>query len=153
VIPDQFMAGQYPGLHAEEHTRQRMDAFLEAGFTGFIDLTALGELPPYASILHEQAAYYQRRVFHRRFSIGDFGTPSPQHMRTILDSIARALDEDQKVYLHCWAGVGRTGTTVGCWLAEHGLSGEEALRQVNELCFYAHSPETAQQQNFIRNWR
>ena len=31
------------------------------------------------------------------------------------------------MYLHCWGGVGRTGTVVGCWLVRHGRTGDEAL--------------------------
>lgn len=153
VKPNEFMAGEYPGRHTEEETRQRIDSFLDAGLNTFIDLTMPGELVPYEPILREQAGYYQIDVQYHRFSIGDFGTPSLQNMRTILNTITQALKKDRKVYVHCWAGIGRTGTTVGCYLIEQGLSGEQALQQVNEWCHYARSPETEKQKLFIRSWQ
>ena len=50
-------------------------------------------------------------------------------MASILDAIDAALDGGKTVYVHCWGGVGRTGTVVGCWLVRHGKTGDEALRQ------------------------
>jgi protein-tyrosine phosphatase len=65
----------------------------------------------------------------------------------------------RKIYLHCWGGIGRTGTTVGCYLVRHGNTGEEALRQVGEWWktvpksqIHAHSPETRAQADFILKW-
>jgi hypothetical protein len=61
--------------------------------------------------------------------------------------------------LHCWGGIGRTGTTVGCFLVRHGLEGNEALRQIAQWWqdvpksrIHPHSPETLEQANFVRDW-
>ena len=40
-------------------------------------------------------------------------------MLAVLDAIDIALCEGHGVYIHCWGGVGRTGTVVGCWLKRH----------------------------------
>lgn len=154
VIPDQFMAGEYPGhRYNEEQTPLRLDALLEAGITTFIDLTEPHERVPYEPVLRERAGYYQVDINYQRFSIGDFGVPTQQHMRTILDTIHNTLAVGGKPYIHCWAGMGRTGTAVGCFLAETGLGGSAALREVDRLCYYAPSPQTIEQKNFVRNWR
>jgi hypothetical protein len=159
VISGRLLAGEYPGLSAEELTRKRIDAFLEHGFRTFIDLTSPNELGPYARILTEQATAYDVAVSYQRFPIGDFGLPTPEQMNTILDAIEESLKADQKIYLHCWGGIGRTGTTVGCYLVRQGMDGVEALRQlaawwkgVPKSRFHLHSPETVQQMNFVRNW-
>lgn len=159
VIPGQFLAGEYPGSFMPQLTHQRLQAFLEAGITTYIDLTRDGELPPYADILREQAAIYDLQVRHLRFAIGDFGLPSPAQMSATLDVIDQALASGEKLYLHCQAGIGRTGTTVGCYLVRHGLSGEQALQQlaawwqgVPKSAFSPHSPETAAQAEFVRSW-
>lgn len=154
VIPDQFMAGEYPGhRYNEAQTPLRLDALLEAGITTFIDLTEPHERIPYEATLREQASYYHVAVQYQRFSIGDFGTPSHEKMRIILDTIHSALAAGEKPYIHCWAGMGRTGTAVGCFFAETGLSGNAALLKVERLCYYAPSPQTEEQKNFVRNWR
>jgi hypothetical protein len=75
---------------------------------------------PYAQWLDGRAEY-------RRCTIVDFGVPSPQEMTAILDVLDAALAAGRVVYLHCWGGVGRTGTVVGCYLVRHGMRGEEAL--------------------------
>ena len=153
VIPEQFMAGEYPGhQYNEEQTPLRLDALIEAGITTFIDLTEAHERVPYEAVLKERAGYYGVDVTYHRFSIGDFGVPSQERMRAILDAIQNALKQGKKPYVHCWAGMGRTGTVVGCFLAENGRSGEQALLEVDRLCYYAPSPQTNGQKDFVRNW-
>ncbi|MGZ9235318.1 MAG: protein-tyrosine phosphatase family protein [Anaerolineales bacterium] len=159
VVPGRLLAGEYPGQYGEEMTRQRIDAFIEEGFHLFIDLTKSNEMEPYLGILMEQAKVDEIEVMHRRFPIGDFGLPTPEQMNSILDAIDDGLQAGQKIYLHCWAGVGRTGTTVGCYLVRHGMPGTDALAQLSlwwsdvpKSRYHPHSPETMQQTNFIRAW-
>ena len=80
-------------------------------------------------------------------------------MATILDAIDDALDSGDTVYVHCWGGIGRTGTVVGCWLVRHGCTGEEALAQVAEWWMgmakaspYRSSPETYEQRQYVLGW-
>lgn len=159
VVPGRLLAGEYPGLSAEELTRKRIDTFIEDGFQTFVDLTRPGELAPYARILTEQAEAYGVEISHRRFPIGDFGLPTGEQMNVILDAIDDSLQAGQKIYLHCWGGIGRTGTTVGCYLVRQGMSGVSALTQlaawwksVPKSRYHLHSPETVEQMNFVRNW-
>lgn len=160
VEPGHFLAGEYPGQYEAELTRKRVDALIEAGFNTFIDLTKAGETFPYANILHEQANAYERAVTHDRFPIGDFGLPTPGQMNAILDRIEESLQAGRKIYLHCWGGIGRTGTTVGCYLVRHGKTGEQALdqlsawwREVPKSRYHPQSPETREQVNFVRRWK
>jgi len=154
VIPDQFMAGEYPGHRFNEaKTEKRLDALLEAGITTYIDLTVPGERIPYEPILRERANYYQVSTHYYQFSIGDFGIPSPKAMRAILDAIHHTLANGSKPYIHCWAGMGRTGTAVGCYFVESNMSGMDALLKVDRLCYYAPSPQTQEQKDFVRNWK
>lgn len=160
VIPGQFLAGEYPGApYFPEQTRKRLDSFLSAGFNAFFDLTAAGETEPYNMLLREQARYYNLTVSYTRFPIGDFGLPQPAQMTAILDAIDFALAAGRKCYLHCYGGIGRTGTVVGCYLVRNGLTGQQALNQlavwwqrVPKSSRYPHSPETFQQEQFVREW-
>lgn len=160
VIPEHFLAGEYPGSYfSTDLTRRCLNVFIQSGFTTMIDLTAEDEVGRYEGILHEQAEHYGVAVFYRRFPIVDFGLPSRELMLNILDAIDIALVNGQKIYLHCHGGVGRTGTTVGCFLVRHGSSGSDALLQladwwanVPKSTRHPHSPETAMQRKFILDW-
>ena len=81
-------------------------------------------------------------------------------MVKILDTIDEALAEGHTVYVHCWGGIGRTGTVVGCHLVRHGKQGEEALEEIarwwqtiEKRPRHPRSPETEAQVDYILNWR
>ena len=159
VEPDRLLAGEYPAHFEGELTRKRIDALIEAGFNTFIDLTRPNETVAYLRMLLDEAKLYEVEVQHHRFPIGDFGLPTTPQMKSILDRIDSSLQAGRKIYLHCWGGIGRTGTTVGCYLVRRGKSGEEALQQLAEWWravpkshIHPRSPETREQAEFIRTW-
>lgn len=159
VEPGCFLAGEYPGRFDEEQTRRRLDALIEAGLDVFIDLTRPNEMPPYEQTLRDEARIYSLPVTYHRFPIGDFGLPAPEQMKSILETIDESLQAGHKIYLHCWGGIGRTGTAVGCYLIRHGRQPQEALTRLGEWWktvpkshYHLHSPETQEQVDFIRNW-
>jgi ADP-ribosylglycohydrolase len=94
--------------------------------------------------------------------------PIPDHdipthhlqMVDILTAIRSRLKAKKRVYVHCRAGIGRTGTVIGCLLVEGGLAGKEALDELNRLwlqCARSQSwpyvPETDDQANYVRKWK
>jgi hypothetical protein len=159
VEPDRFLAGEYPAHSFGVQARKRLDSFFEFGINTFIDLTDPHELPPYLPMLKEQAGAYELEVRYKRFPIIDHSVPAFKTMRTILDELDSAMAAGRKVYLHCYGGIGRTGTVVGCYLVRHGRSGPQALQQLDEWWqavpksrIWPYTPETTQQLEFILNW-
>lgn len=159
VEPGRFLAGEYPAAPYEYNARKRLGKLLEAGIDTFHDLTTLGELPPYLPILREEAHERGIAIQHIRFPILDHSIPARGMMMAILDAIDSALAKGHNIYLHCWGGIGRTGTSVGCYLVRHGLTGEQALERLAEWwkdvpksSSFPHTPETSQQKAFILNW-
>ena len=160
VIEGQFLAGEYPGsCFSDEQMRHRLDAFIELGFSTMIDLTGEDEIGRYDQILQEQAGNYGVVMTYLRFPIVDFGLPSRELMTHVLNAIDAAIADGQKVYVHCHGGIGRTGTTVGCFLVRHGMCGREALEklagwwaQVPKSARHPHSPETSMQRAFVLDW-
>ena len=141
VLPGRLMAGAYPELH--------LDAVLAAGIDCFVDLTRDGDtLAPYALQAHGHARWFG-------FAITDYAVPGVSLMRRIVDTLDDELVRGSRVYLHCHAGVGRTGTAVGCWLVEQGFTGGEALRVIahKRQALLGQSPETEAQREFVRRWR
>ena len=154
VIEDRLLAGKYPGGRSAKDVEARIKPFLDAGFDAFVDLTEAGELPPYD-------IYLPGSVHYVRKPITDHGLPSdPLIMAQVLATLDQFLRQGRRVYVHCRAGIGRTGTVIGCHLIEHGrLTPQAALLRLNELWQQnsrSHSwpdvPETDEQRDYILEW-
>lgn len=159
IEPGRFLAGEYPVAPYIARARERLGRLLESGINTFIDLTIPYELPPYQPLLLEQAQLLGIDVQYKRFPILDRSIPVRTTTIATLDAIDSALAEGRNIYLHCWGGIGRTGTTVGCYLVRHGLTGVQALAQLAEWwknvpksAYYPRSPETDRQVEFILKW-
>ena len=159
VIPDLFLAGEYPGASTINETRDRIKKYLACGVNFYIDLTEERELMPYEDLLRLEAEKMKLPVEYYRMSIRDLSVPDKGLMTEILDTIDNAISKNKKVYVHCWGGVGRTGTVVGCHLVRNGKTGEEALEQIaiwwqkiEKNYRHPNSPETNKQREYIRCW-
>ena len=158
VIPGKLLAGDYPRTLDDESSRAKLKQLTDAGVTAFIDLTESGErtlhgpMQPYRNLLEGQA-------HHHRFAIQDQSVPvSAELTKSALDAIDAHIAAGKTVYVHCWGGVGRTGTIIGCWLARHYEPGHAALGRLTELwhenpksrtrC----SPETIEQVRYVLEW-
>ncbi len=152
AVEEWLYAGEYPGDRIEYKAKLRLRQFKRFGITHFIDLTEEGELQPYESLIRGMMRY-------RRFSIVDQSIPqSIDVVRELIKSIMQIHQgsSSNKVYIHCWGGVGRTGTIVGCLLASmHGTDYEMTIRELKRLwsdCPKSAtrvSPENFDQCNFI----
>jgi ADP-ribosyl-[dinitrogen reductase] hydrolase len=153
VIENRLLAGRYPGGKTPKEAERRVAALIEAGFDAFIDLTEAGELPPYDH-------YLPGGAFYVRKPIPDHGVPrAREHMAEIQAELDAALARGQRVYVHCRAGIGRTGTVVACHLIEQGLAPDAALIRLNELwqdndraATWPDVPETDEQRDYILAW-
>ena len=160
VIGGSFAAGEYPGAKDPIESASKLRTLLSAGINHFIDLTEPGVLVPYAEIVKEEARRLGLTARYERHPIIDLSVPScPQQMAMILDAIDATMRDGKTVYVHCWGGVGRTGTVVGCWLVRHGRTGDAALCQIAEwwqgvekVYRQPISPETSEQQEYVRDW-
>lgn len=157
VLPGRLLAGPYPGRSEPAETEDRLFRLREAGVRHIVDLTQPGELPSYAGFLPDP--FDEDAVDHLRRPIRDHGVPEPLQMAEILDEMGDLIDSGECVYVHCRAGIGRTGTVVGCYLARLFGDGERALDHLMVLwqtsgCHkdYPHVPETVPQQRFVGEW-
>jgi protein-tyrosine phosphatase len=162
VVPGSLMAGEYPGDRDDRITRRKLADYLRHGLDAFLDLTEAHELAPYESRLYEVAAELEVDCAYRRMAILDVDVPDqPGQMRAILDQIGEWRRQGRSVYVHCWGGVGRTGTVVGCHLVDDGLDGQAALDHLRLLWTRMsddkrrrkpESPETGAQRDYVLNW-
>jgi Predicted protein-tyrosine phosphatase len=151
VVSDGLLAGEYPGSPDGASAERRLRAFVDHGLTTFVDLTHPADaLAPYEHLLPTGG----RRIAH---PIVDLGTTTVPHMTRILDDVDTALAEGG-VYVHCWGGIGRTGTVVGCWLVRHRLDDGDPLRAIARLRrgvpdASAASPQTEAQREMVSAWK
>jgi protein-tyrosine phosphatase len=144
-VPGKLIAGRHPCAWGAENARAEVDDLEAAGVTLFLDLTNEGELEPYAHLISARAR-------HRRMPIRDFSVPSREQLVATLDRIDEELDTDGVVYVHCWAGCGRTGVVVGSWLVRHGSDPQQALARIAEVRGLG-CPQTLEQRLLVLGWR
>jgi protein-tyrosine phosphatase len=163
VVPGKLLAGAYPGdLQAAAHER-KIRALVDAGVRRFVSLMEVHEtnyggqsFVPY----EELAQNMHPEVACVRFPIRDRWIPTVTEMRATLDAIDCFLDAQQTIYVHCWGGVGRTGTVVGCWLLRHGkATSADVLDKLTQMRRQdlergeRDSPENQMQREFVLKWR
>ncbi len=160
-----IFAGEYPGDKDMNKCRIKIqDVFCWGKIKYFYDLTCEGELTPYAHFLEESKHY-------TRFPIPDCGIP------TNTANVARLCQEiiyhgqngywqNDGIYIHCWGGVGRTGTIVACLYAylmkNKGMNVEEiyskSMQQLQDAFSkcpkskFRMSPENYMQREFVRKF-
>lgn len=159
VIPNRLLAGAIPASPHPNEAREKLNALAETPIHAVINLMEAHEVNhegtpffDYAPVLHE------RGVVVLRFPIRDVSIPTKAEMTVLLDTIDALHAEGKSVYVHCWGGIGRTGTVVGCYLIRHGLATpDNALEHIATLkqdSTLAHrtSPETPEQRTFVEEW-
>ncbi len=158
VVPGRLLAGEYPGSKEEAAARTKVRRLLDAGVTLFLDLTdEYDHLKPYRELLGEVASLAGRTVEHRAMPIRDYDVPTAREMGRILDAIDAALEAGEVVYVHCWGGIGRTGTVVGCYMVRHGWIPEEAIKEIARLRKgtpdgHRPAPQSRAQREMVLRW-
>lgn len=162
VLPSRLLAGAYPGHQDPAEHQARIHGIVDAGIGLFVNLMEEDEtnyagqaFVTYADV----AGQHSPGTRMSRHAIRDVSVPSRATMTTILDAIDNSLASDDAVYVHCWGGVGRTGTVIGCWLLRHGLASPSnvldvlrELRQQDQQRRHRMSPETPEQKRFVQQW-
>lgn len=146
-----IFAGEYPGDKYGEKGEKKINQMVHFGVRHFIDLTEEGELPPYSHLLPRGCTY-------TRFPIHDVDVPdSVDRVNSLIDHIRElSRRNDGYVYIHCWGGVGRTGTIVGCFLADGNF--ERTMNNLrngfSQMPKSSHrvTPETKEQESFIKKY-
>ena len=155
VEPGRLLAGEYPGHTDAIRAREKVDLLVDSGVRTFVDLTTPDDhLDPYRTVVGDVAAARRLDVRHVSFPIPDLGVVDDP----LYDEVTRVIEAGLRrgaVYVHCWGGIGRTGTVIGCVLADEGLTYEEIVDRLAVLRHgtrKAHrpAPEMAVQHDLIR---
>jgi hypothetical protein len=161
VDPARLLAGEYPGSRNPLHARARLASLVRLGIRLFVDLTVedeVGHGGRYDLLLEDVASEAGVNVRHLRYGMEDMSVPTVEEMVGILDTIDASIAGGRPVYVHCFMGIGRTGTVVGCWLVRHGravtgnvLDAIASLR-ASDPSSYIRSPVTDAQCALVSTW-
>lgn len=149
-VTGSLVAGMYPGSRVAAVAQQKVRALCTTGITLFLDLTdPSDDLEPYEQFLTGSA---------RRSSLPVHDLEIPP--ASVVADALRLIDSEAVAggitYVHCWGGIGRTGTIVGCWIAER-IGGPAALGCLADLrrgCSSAEamSPAAATERRLVELW-
>ena len=137
VLDGKFLAGAYAGQADPIAHMTRLTGLFNVGLRTFVNLMEVDEknndgkpFVRYDEDLHEIATKANDRVEPMRFPIVDRHITTHEHMHEILDAIDGSLENNRPVYVHCFGGIGRTGTVVCCWLLRHGYATPSNVFQI-----------------------
>ena len=72
----------------------------------------------------------KNRFEHLHIPIPDFTAPSLAQLKRTIGFISSMIDKFKPVLVHCYAGIGRTGTVLTGYLISQGMDVDNALRKV-----------------------
>ena len=99
-----------------------------------------------------EAAYARAPLQLLRFPVPDFDVPAnTAAFRNFLLDLLRRLGDGESIYLHCRAGLGRTGTALACLLVLAGESARDAVTLVR-TSYQPGAVETSRQQRFVESF-
>ena len=132
VDADRILAGEYPGSPDPTQRDFKLALLADAGIATIVDLTRDDDhLAPYGA--HWESLGESRGRKHKRLHhpIRDLDVTTPERYDAILADIDAELAADRPVYVHCWGGVGRTGTVVGLVHVKRGADAPTALEAIS----------------------
>jgi protein-tyrosine phosphatase len=124
--------------------RAGLAALVDAGVSTIACLLDDHEMP--AELV---AAYDTSALTVLRYAIPDFGRPADAGgLAAFVNDLLDRLRRGETIYLHCLAGIGRTGTVLACLLKTAGAAGDPV--GLVRTIYDPRALETEQQQRFAR---
>lgn len=159
VIQNQLLVGEIPVASNEIETKAKLDRLINLNVSAVINLMEVDEKDHSENLFFNYQPYLNEHgVITHQFPIKDMDMPSPMQMMRILKLIDFYIKQQKVVYVHCWGGLGRTGTVVGCYLVSKGLAdAHNVLHTISILKSQSgladnESPQTTAQREFILDW-
>ncbi len=103
---------------------QLMEDLEQAREEGITTLVSLTELPLTRAVVEEAGLRYHH------LPIDDFGAPTAEQIDRFLEIVDEERRRSGAVLVHCFAGIGRTGTMLAAWLISEGHGLDDAIAEV-----------------------
>lgn len=151
--------GEIPTSIQQEKTQEKLIGLKECGIKTVINLMEKEEKNNEGILFEDYIPSLKEMDINTfRMPIKDLSIPTFEEMSAIIKLIEGSIDKNQPLYVHCWGGIGRTGTVLGCYLLKHQLANAD---NVFEYISYLKrttpiknriSPETIEQMEFVHGY-
>jgi len=140
VIQGMVLCGENPSSKDNDTHLSNLMAHVNVGITIYVCLQQKGELENFRPYINDYAELATKlsvsgpvdaRVIH--FPIVDgFSAPDDTKLLEFVKELISLIQKGEKLYIHCWAGRGRTGIIVACLLGVlYSIPAMEALQRTN----------------------
>jgi hypothetical protein len=117
-----------PGRHLDSDVRLRDDLKVIASEQGARMLVTLLERSEIVQLGNLRREARRAGLEWVHFPIPDMWVPSDvTATRRLVDRMLGALEGGESIVVHCWGGLGRTGTIAACCLVAHGREPRHAI--------------------------
>jgi protein-tyrosine phosphatase len=99
-------------------------------------------------LLEESAFCEKVGITFIHFPIKDFHLPEQKAYFSLLDSINERLQKNQKIVIHCRAGIGRTGTITAGLLLKNKIHTENIFEYLSKIRT-CEVPDTKEQRDWV----
>ncbi len=89
----------------------------------------------------------KEKMEYLHIPIPDFSPPSLAEIEKFIAFAEKMIEQKKAVLVHCYAGIGRTGTMLACYLVKQGMGAQEAILEVRRR--RPGSIETSKQEEII----
>ena len=136
-----LIENEIAGMGRPLDLRKDLEFLQDQGIGGIVSLT---ETPLQQSLINEFGFEY------RHLPVPDFTAPDHIQIEQFITFVRRINRKKRAVVCHCFAGRGRTGTMLACYLVSRGRAAKEAIREVRRI--RPGSIETASQEEAVEHY-
>ena len=130
---------------SSEHLEADILHYKSLGVTKILCLLESQEIK-HLGLENQEALCISHSLLYQNVPIVDRGVPELSLLKTLIPQLLDEIEKGAHLAIHCYGGVGRTGTVANCLLIASGMSATQALDKIHQSrqCKSPNIPEQIQ---------